>query len=73
MQLKREALVAIRTGRGIGVVDLANRAGITREALRKIERGDTANPHDHTIHALADALGVSVSAITVEKPARAAS
>jgi transcriptional regulator with XRE-family HTH domain len=71
MLINRDALVAIRTGSGVGLVELANRAGITREGLRKIERGLVERPHPNTVRALAKALNVPVEAIVLAESARA--
>lgn len=51
----------IREDKGFSITDLANRSGITRQTIYRLEneQDDTAN--SKTLRALADALGVKVS------------
>lgn len=39
--------------------DLANRAGLTPQAISLLERGERLRPHWYTVHKLADALGLT--------------
>lgn len=54
-----------RTSQGLAREEVARRAGLSVETLRKIEQGKTAAPELFTVHALAQALGLSLDAITV--------
>lgn len=47
---------------------LADRSGVSRAAISRIESGLTPSPGNLTLVRLADALGVSLSEITGEKP-----
>jgi transcriptional regulator with XRE-family HTH domain len=53
-QLRRLREVA-----GLTQEDLASRAGISRNAVSALERGERRRPYPHTVRALADALGLS--------------
>jgi transcriptional regulator with XRE-family HTH domain len=64
VKVNRIALIAFRRTGGDTRGSLAKRAGITEEALRLIENGETQRPRPGTIRALADALSVPVGAIT---------
>lgn len=63
MQLNIEALKALRETSGDSQKSLAARAGISEYALNLIEVGKS-KPRASTIKKLADALGVSVGAIS---------
>ena len=63
MQINPEALKALRETGGDTQKSLCERAGISVVALYRIESG-IASPRPRTIQRLADALGVSVAAIT---------
>lgn len=43
--------------------ELAAKSGVSRVHIGRIERGETTNPTHSTLRSLADALGVSVSAL----------
>ena len=49
-------LRALRESRGLGLRELARKAGITHQALAKIESG--SEPGFSTVQRIADALGV---------------
>jgi DNA-binding Xre family transcriptional regulator len=53
-------LAAAREQRGISLSELAERTGITRQALSRIERGEHKNPTFSTLQRIADALGMEV-------------
>lgn len=62
-QLRRFAsgrLQELRKLRGYERTELAERAGVSRDAVRKIENGETS-PNLDTIHALCQALRVSLA------------
>ena len=48
-----------REATGLTQEELALRAGLTPNAVSDLERGKTRRPHPHTVHSLADALGLS--------------
>ena len=64
-----EVLRRARADRSI--VDVASKAGISPETLRKIERGRIPTPAFFTVVAIADALDVAVDGLTVQVMARA--
>jgi transcriptional regulator with XRE-family HTH domain len=59
-------LRALRTRRDMSLVTLAERSGVARATLTKIEAG-RGNPTIDTLYALADALGVALSDLLVER------
>jgi transcriptional regulator with XRE-family HTH domain len=59
-----EVLRRARADRSI--VDVASKAGISPETLRKIERGRIPTPAFFTVVAIADALDVAVDGLMVE-------
>jgi transcriptional regulator with XRE-family HTH domain len=65
VRVNREALAAIRTAGGDSYDTLAERVGVTREALRLIENGITVNPRPRTLRKIAEALRVPLAAITL--------
>lgn len=70
MPIDCAALVARRKELPLSQIELAQRVGLTREGLRKIERGITVEPRPATVRALAQALGLPVSVIKLpERPA----
>jgi transcriptional regulator with XRE-family HTH domain len=72
MQVQRERLDALRIAAGLTKDGLADRAGVSRRALRYIQLRGTANRG--TVRLLADALDVDTSEIatsTVEPVADA--
>jgi DNA-binding Xre family transcriptional regulator len=50
----------IREQKGISLMDLGSRAGISYQHVQKIERGDIREPTIGTLKKLADALGVKL-------------
>jgi len=54
VQLKR-----LREAAGLTQEELAERAGLSRNAVSSLERGERRRPYPHTVRALADALGLS--------------
>jgi phage repressor protein C with HTH and peptisase S24 domain len=50
-----------RTQRGVSVIDLANAAGISRQALYDIESGETKSPMPRTLQAIADRLHLDIT------------
>jgi transcriptional regulator with XRE-family HTH domain len=55
-----------RTELGLSQEQLAHRAGISLNALHRLEIGQSTDPHFSTIAGLAHALGTSVDALTGE-------
>lgn len=49
----------LRTGAGVTLQDLSNRAGVSISVLSKLESGKIADPRISTVFALARALGVA--------------
>ncbi len=60
-------LKALRSERGFTQVDLAERASLSEEWIRRIERGD-ASPSFYTIEALATALSVAYTEFFGDTP-----
>ena len=48
-----------RIAAGLTQEELAERTGLSREAISLLERGERRTPYPHTIRALAQALGLS--------------
>ena len=65
MQINRDVLIKRRKSIPLTRGELAERVGITTEALRLIETGKTTEPLPSTIRALAEGLGIEVSAFTL--------
>lgn len=62
MRINGEALRVIRQRTGLTITDLANRSGVDRTVITRIEKGERrGTPAQHT--ALAQALDVSLLAI----------
>ena len=66
-----ERLKALRTQAGISQTELANRAGLNRSAIAKLE-GSEREPSWETVQALAAALGVDCTAFQVAPETTAA-
>ena len=71
--VRREPLAArlriLRARRGLSMTDAAELAGVQRQTLARLERGE-AKPHDHTLWKIARAYGVDVAdLLTDEEPA----
>lgn len=56
-----EQLRRLRRGASLSQEELAERAGLTPAAVGALERGDRRHPYPHTVHLLADALGLSAA------------
>jgi predicted ATPase/DNA-binding XRE family transcriptional regulator len=74
----REQLQRLRAAAGMTQEELAERAGLSRDAVSALERGRRRHPHPPTIAALAKALGLSESEArelraTAPKPPRESS
>lgn len=67
MKLNREALVVIRERSGLSKTELAERAGIDRTLVHRLENGER-NASVTVIHKLALALQCSVLAISTSSP-----
>ena len=68
-------LRALRLAASLSQEELAERAGLTVNAIGALERGERRRPYPHTVRALADALGLSDAereALAAAVPARAA-
>ncbi len=63
-----ENLRRIRKARGLGQIALADLAGTSQATISEIETGQR-DPHQSTLQALADALGVPLAAFFEEEPA----
>lgn len=66
MRANGPAIRALRHQRGESLEQVAARAQITREALRFIEVGKTADPHPLTMRSIAGALDVPLDRITCD-------
>lgn len=56
----------LRVARGWGIDALARRASLSRTTVHNLERGHTPNPRAATLKKLAEAFGISVSALLGE-------
>ena len=65
-----ERLASLRAGRGLGVAELARRAGVSPSLVSQIERGQS-RPSVTTLVALADGVGAPIDALFREGPAPA--
>src|SRR5689334_14298645 len=54
-----DLLRQLREQAGLTQSDLAERAGLTPNAISALERGERRQPYPHTVNALADALGLA--------------
>jgi len=59
----------IRTARGMSMIDVAQAAGITRQALSSIEKGLTQNPRIGNLQAIAQVLEVPIIDLLAAPPA----
>lgn len=59
------AIRDIRKGQNIGLRTLAERTGLDRGHLSRIEQGKVRNPASVTLQRIADGLKVPVDAITI--------
>lgn len=55
-----ELLRSIRESKGLTIDDLAEKSGLNRDHIGRLERGETTNPRRGTMKSIADALGVSL-------------
>lgn len=70
MKVNFEALKALRLASGESQESLATRAGVSEQALNRIERGRSLQPRVGTLKKLSVALGVPISEFVVaESPA----
>ena len=49
----------LREAAGLTQEELASRAGLSSDAVSRLERGQRKHPYPHTVRALADALNLS--------------
>lgn len=63
-----DRLTELRDRREWSMGQLADRSGVSRAAISRIEAGLTPSPGAETLRKLAEALGVGVSEITGERP-----
>lgn len=63
-----DRLTGLRERRAWSMGQLAERSGVSRAAISRIEAGLTPSPGAETLRKLAEALGVGVSEITGERP-----
>ncbi len=61
----------LRTGKGWSQGELANKAGIGRVTITRLETGVETNPEARTVKALAEALGCDPSVLWASAPAPA--
>ena len=66
MQIDPEAVATARRRKGLTQEDLAERIGISRNAVGNIETGQVFLPRPYTLRAIADALDVTVDDITTD-------
>jgi transcriptional regulator with XRE-family HTH domain len=69
MKVNFEALKALRLASGESQVTLANRAGVSEQALNRIERGRSLQPRVGTLKKLSVALGVPISEFAIAESA----
>lgn len=65
MKFNPDALRLARNRAGLSKYSLANEAGLSLDAVYRIEDGRTKNPRFETLQRLADATGVDVSFLFV--------
>ena len=58
-----QRITALRKMEGISQQELADRAGLTRQHIGRIEKGELVNVSFVTIQAIAEALGMTVDII----------
>jgi transcriptional regulator with XRE-family HTH domain len=61
MQIDRSVLISIREAYPLTKTELAERVGVSRNAVRDIESGKTFAPRPGTVRKIAEALSVDVS------------
>ena len=69
MKVNFEALKALRLASGESQVSLATRAGVSEQALNRIERGRSLHPRVGTLKKLSVALGVPISEFVIAETA----
>lgn len=60
-------LRALRDLRGMSQLDLAERVGVSRRTIARLEAGDIADPGVQQVQNLAEALGVTVPLLIEQK------
>lgn len=68
MTTVNERIRAARERRGWSQAQLAERTGIARSTLGRIEKGDTPNPGTETVQQIARALGLPVNHFVSDAP-----
>jgi len=58
-----QRITALRKLKGISQQELANRAGLTRQHIGRIEKGELVSVAYVTIQAIAEALGMTVDIV----------
>lgn len=69
MKVNSEALKALRLASGESQETLAVRAGVSEQALNRIERGRSIQPRVGTLKKLSIALGVPISEFAIAESA----
>lgn len=59
----------LRVERGLTQQEVADRAGLSRQTVARLEQKDDVEPNAPTIKKLADAYGLKVDALVQEKAA----
>jgi transcriptional regulator with XRE-family HTH domain len=59
---------ALRLGLGLTQYELSRRSGVRESRMSEIERGVGARPNNVNLVKLAEALGTTVEALTLEEP-----
>jgi transcriptional regulator with XRE-family HTH domain len=70
--MKKYVIAELREARGLTREELANASGVSESTIKKIENGQTTNPHPHNLDRLAAALGTNRSGLTKPPVERAA-
>lgn len=67
--LLAQRLVSLRAAAGWSLDDLAERSGVSRATLSRLERGETS-PSAHLLHRLAQAHGITLSRLLADVESR---
>ena len=62
------SLRAARMAAGMSLAEVAERAGMTKQAVRRIESGVNSNPKIDTLLRIANAVGKSIKIELVDAP-----